>query len=247
MTLVPARASTTWLGEYQGLDITDDIVRTINLVKILEPSWEGNQVALQRFETFATRCYTARINALSLLPSLAQFHFVKALFANMEVLGLSDDEMDDEALSPFNSLLGPFPVQPQHTVARFSKLPTALRPTDRQSATPHHPWIDLLPIPRMRDNIFRQREELFDEEALCHAMRGQAPDFAPGLLAWRDPWDPTGWEVTEEFCRDWGWVVEGCVDLLRSTNVWRAQRGDKPLVIEVSRPGESNFHPNIIE
>ncbi|KFY98580.1 hypothetical protein V500_01600 [Pseudogymnoascus sp. VKM F-4518 (FW-2643)] len=234
--LLPAEGGSIWLPGYagqlhetQGVDITEATIQMINLVKILEPGWEGNRLLMQRFEAFATRSYTARIGALSILPSLSQFNFVKALFANMEVLGLSDEEMDDEALSPFNRLLGPFPLQPDLTITKFSKLPTALQPTGLQHATPHHPWIDLLPMPAMRDNIFRQEVGSYDEDELCHAMRGQAPDHNPGLLVWRDPWDPTGWEVTEEFIRSWGWVIAGCADLLHSTNTWRARRGEKPL------------------
>ncbi|OBT71629.1 hypothetical protein VF21_08951 [Pseudogymnoascus sp. 05NY08] len=221
--------STGQLNETQGVDITEATIQIINLVKILEPNWEGNQLVMQRFEAFATRSYTARIGALSILPSLSQFNFVKALFANIEVLGLSDEEMDDEALSPFNRLLGPFPLQPDLIMARFSNLPTALQPTGLQRSTAHHPWIDLLPMPAMRDNIFRQEVDSFDEVELCHAMRGQAPDLNPGLLVWSDPWDPAGWEVTEEFIRSWGWVIAGCADLLHSTNTWRARRGEKPL------------------
>jgi hypothetical protein len=233
---VPALGGPIWLSgstgqlhETQGVDITEATIQIINLVKILEPNWEGNQLVMQRFEAFATRSYTARIGALSILPSLSQFNFVKALFANIEVLGLSDEEMDDEALSPFNRLLGPFPLQPDLTMAKFSNLPTALQPTGLQRSTPHHPWIDLLPMPAMRDNIFRQEVDSFDEEELCHAMRGQAPDLNPGLLVWSDPWDPTGWEVTEEFIMSWGWVIAGCADLLHSTNTWRARRSEKPL------------------
>lgn len=234
--LVPLLASSIRLSRFagqlqdtQGVDITEANIQIINLVKILEPTWEGNRLVLQRFEAFATRSYTARIGALSILPSLSQFNFVKALFANIEVFGLSDEEMDDEALSPFNKLLGPFPLQPDLTTARFSKLPPALQPTDLQHTALHHPWIDLLPMPAMRDNILRQDVDSFDEETLCHAMRGQAPDLNPGLLVWRDPWDPTGWEVTEDFIRSWGWVIAGCADLLHSTNTWRARRGEKPL------------------
>ncbi|OBT67949.1 hypothetical protein VE03_02563 [Pseudogymnoascus sp. 23342-1-I1] len=217
------------LHETQGSDITEATIQIINLVKILEPSWEGNRVVMERFEAFATRSYTARIGALSILPSLSKFNILKALLANIEVFGLTDEEMDDEALSPFNRLLGPFPLQPDLTTAKFSKLPTALQPTGLQRATPHHPWLDLLPMPAMRDNIFRRDVDSFDEDELCHAMCGQAPYLSPGLLVWRDPWDPTGWEVTEEFIRAWGWVVVGCADLLHSTNTWRARRGERPL------------------
>lgn len=211
------------------VDITEATIRIINLVKILEPHWEGNQLVLQRFETFATSSYAAHIRALNILPSLSQFNFIKALFANIEVFGLSDEEMDDEALSPFNKVLGPFPVQPEVTKARFANLPTSLQPTDLQHATPHHPWIDLLPMPALRDNILRQDVDSFDEEELCHAMRGNAPERNAGMLVWRDPWDPTGWEVTEEFITSWGWVIVGCADLIHSTNSWRVRRGEKSL------------------
>ncbi|KAL5326528.1 hypothetical protein ACEPPN_004214 [Leptodophora sp. 'Broadleaf-Isolate-01'] len=238
--LVPASTGVTWppgsagqTSKYGRVDLTEAIVRIINLVKILEPRWEGNQLVLQRFEAFATSRCSSRLGALDILPSLSQFHFVKALFANMEVLGLSDEEMEDEALSPFNRLRGPLPLQEELTGKRFTTLPTALQPTELQNAIPHHPWIDLLPLPTMRDNIFRRGFDSFDEEELCHAMRGHAPTNNPGLLVWRDPWDSTSWEVTEEFIGSWGWVVEGCADLLRSTNIWRARRGEKPLFLPV--------------
>ncbi|PVH69201.1 hypothetical protein DL98DRAFT_392004, partial [Cadophora sp. DSE1049] len=229
--LVPAPAGSLaeQSHETQGVDVAEAAIRIINLVNILQPRWEGNTIAMQRFEAFATRSYTARIGALNILPSLSQFHFIKALFANMEVLRLSDEEMDDEALSPFNISLGPFPKRPSLALARVSTLPIALKPTDLQHIIPHHPWIDLLPMPAMRDNIFRRDVDSFDEEELCHAMRGQAPDINPGLLVWRDPWDPTGWEVTEQFVRTWGCVIAGCTDLLHSTNAWRARRGERPL------------------
>lgn len=202
----------------------------INLVRILEPSWEGNQQLMQGFESFATRRYAAHIEALSILPSLSQYNFIKALFANMEVLGLSDDDMDDEALSPFNRPYDHSRGPAGRAAAGLVELlPAALRPTELQHATMHHPWIDLLPVQAMRENIFRRDPDSFDEEELCHAMRGQAPLHNPGLLVWRDPWDPTGWEVTEDFIVSWPWVVAGCADLLRSSNVWRARRGERPL------------------
>ncbi|KAL3422950.1 hypothetical protein PVAG01_04697 [Phlyctema vagabunda] len=235
--LVPTQTTSGWLHKLSGqlpqaerIELSEATTITIiNLVKILQPNWEGNQLVMQRFEAFATRSYIEGIGALSILPSLSQFNFVRALFTNMEVLDLSGEEMEDEVLSPFNRLLGPFPLQPDLTAARFSKLPTALKPTVLQHSTPHHPWIDLLPMPMLRDNIFRQGLESFDEAELCHAMRGQAPDHNPGLLVWSDPWDPMGWEVTEEFIGSWGWVIAGCADLLQSTNTWRTRRGEKPL------------------
>lgn len=106
----------------------------------------------------------------------------------------------------------------------LSPLTAWLQPSALQVTTLHHPWIDLLPVPEMRDNLFRRGMDSFDEDDLCHAMKGSLPDHNPGVLVWRDPWDPNGWEVTESFIKDWGWVVVRCWDLLRSTNKWRAKR-----------------------
>jgi hypothetical protein len=133
--------------------------------------------------------------------------------------------MDDEAVSPFNMM---YSHQPASSTI-ISQLPAGLQPTALQVSTLHHPWIDLLPVPEMRDNLFRRGMDSFDEDELCHALKGNLPEHNPGVLVWRDPWDPSGWEVTERFVRDWGWVVVGCWDLLKSTNKWRAKRGERQL------------------
>lgn len=231
---LPGRAGQPPVRNSQWAEITEATIQVINLVRILEPGWEGNRQVMRSFESFATGRYAARVGALSILPSLSQYNFVKALFANMEVLGLSDDDMEDEALSPFNTTMhcGPprLPVEGRPAAPRkIELLPAALQPTELQRSAEHHPWIDLLPMPAMRENIFRRDADSFDEEELCHAMRGQAPLHNPGLLVWRDPWDPAGWEVTEDFVASWPWVVAGCAELLRSTNAWRARRGQGPL------------------
>jgi hypothetical protein len=42
-----------------------------------------------------------------------------------------------------------------------------------------------------------------------------------------------GWEVTEGFLRKWGFLLEGCDELIESTNRWRALRGEERLIIEL--------------
>lgn len=177
---------------------------------------------LQRFEAFAQQLYIVHSPQLTILPILSQFNLIRALLANMDTLSISSKQMGDDALSPFNS-----PRLNQHRTSK--RLPDGLQPTDLQSTTLHHPWIDLLPMPEMRDNLFRRGLDCFDEEKLCHALRGRIPDHDPGMLIWGESWDPNGWEVTEDFARTWGWTITGCWGLLRSTNSWRAKRGEKPL------------------
>lgn len=158
-----------------------------------------------------------------LLLHLFQFNFTRALMENTKVLGLRPDQLHDEAISPFNTA-GPWPDDCLRT------LPINLQPTLIQRAIEHHPWLDLLPVPQMRDNLILAGE--FEEEAeLCRDMkgRGNTRQGKSGIIVWSDPWDPAGWEVTEPFARSWGWVIRNCHDLARSTNWWRAQRNEKPL------------------
>lgn len=42
-----------------------------------------------------------------------------------------------------------------------------------------------------------------------------------GLLVWNDPWDVNGWKLTDGFVKRWGFLVEGCHEIYRSTNQWR--------------------------
>ncbi|KAH8800730.1 hypothetical protein F5884DRAFT_808632 [Xylogone sp. PMI_703] len=46
-----------------------------------------------------------------------------------------------------------------------------------------------------------------------------------GLLVWGDSWLIQSWEMTEGFVRNWGWLVEGCAELMSATNRWRRERG----------------------
>jgi hypothetical protein len=48
-----------------------------------------------------------------------------------------------------------------------------------------------------------------------------------------DPWDISGWEVTEGFVRKWGFLLRGYGELLDGTNKWSAKRGEEPLVLEL--------------
>lgn len=142
---------------------------------------------------------------------------------NIRVLGLKSEQLHDDAISPFNSA-GPWENN------SLLDLPINLQPTPIQLSVPHHPWLDLLPDPQLRDNLIIAGE--FEEEAqLCRDMKGNGSTRtgATGIIVWSDPWDPLGWEITEPFARAWGWVIKDCYALARSTNAWRAKRNERPL------------------
>lgn len=54
-----------------------------------------------------------------------------------------------------------------------------------------------------------------------------------GWLVWGEPWSASGWEASEGFIQKWGFLLEGCGELITATNYWRESRGEDPLAIEV--------------
>ncbi|RDW67426.1 uncharacterized protein DSM5745_09292 [Aspergillus mulundensis] len=217
-----------------------DLDLNLDQVRILAANTPQAKAILAHFEALARAQYTQSSPRADMLLHLIKFNFIKALLANMAVLGLSDEHLHDEAISPFNTL-GPWHAASNMAGDSWSNLPPSLRATPIQRAVPHHPWLDLLPIPQMRDNLILAGES-YDEETLCRDMKGHGCAGASaggrrggayaghsGIIVWKDPWDASGWEVTEGFARSWGWVVRGCWDLMASTNAWRARRCERAL------------------
>lgn len=71
--------------------------------------------------------------------------------------------------------------------------------------------------------------------ATKEALKTYTPTSTPevGILSWSDPWDISGWEVTEKFVTRWAFLLQGCPDVVESANKWRALRGEDPLVVEI--------------
>ncbi|CAI7638965.1 unnamed protein product [Penicillium crustosum] len=203
-----------------------DDLKSINGLRILGPNSGPSMYTIRRVEMLIYAEYTARSPRTELLLGLTQLNFLRALITNMDVLHLSPAQMDDEALSPFNL------VGPRYPEYQDSSLPSALQPTAIQSTISHHPWLDLLPIPKMRDHLILAGNS-FDDVQLCHDLCGyrNSETGQTGMIVWKDPWDPAGWEVTETFLKTWGWAVRGSWDLFQSTNYWRMKRGEKPLFL----------------
>jgi len=158
---------------------------------------------------------------------LVKFNVFRALLYNGKQLGFTAarEYLDDDALSPFLK-----PMRPKELPPSISLLPLALRPTELQCQTPHHPYLDLLPDPILRDNLIRA-SGFYDKNELCTDLIGlfSAPTGRGGLIIWGEPWEPSGWEVTISFLKHWGWALYGCDELLRATNYWRQKRGEPVL------------------
>ncbi|PLB54761.1 hypothetical protein P170DRAFT_452423 [Aspergillus steynii IBT 23096] len=195
----------------------------IEAVHILESSFPATKIRMARLEQLALQYYATGSPRTDLLLNLMSLNFTRALMENTRILGLRSDQLHDDAISPF-SIAGPWQNDALYT------LPMPLQPTAIQRSIPHHPWLDLLPVPQMRDNLILAGE-FEEEDQLCLDMKGSGSSTAgrSGIIVWSDPWDPSGWEVTEAFVGSWGWVIRNCHDLALSTNHWRASRSEKPL------------------
>jgi len=166
------------------------------------------------------------------LISLVYYNVYRALIANAAMLGLDPNLMySDDYPSPF------LPLSPSATSA-LRRLPPSLQPTKLQCTVAHHPEWDILPDPVVRDNILRYGEENIDDMEICFDMVGDGTccdvddvdtQRKNGAIVWGEPWDPSGWEVTEAFAQKWAWILKGAFALQNSTNMWRARRGQEPI------------------
>ncbi|TGJ80186.1 hypothetical protein E0Z10_g8585 [Xylaria hypoxylon] len=134
------------------------------------------------------------------------------------------------ANSPFND--------GTHTALTTQELPQVWRPTVSQSSIPHHPVIDLLPWPNVRDRIILLMG--LPDEARPPSLAGplaiaqlayDLEDTAEGVRIWGDdPCEPTAWEIGQVLFERWWFVFDRQV--IDQSNYWRKLRGAATLCIE---------------
>ncbi|KAL4970495.1 bZIP transcription factor [Aspergillus stella-maris] len=183
------------------------------------------------FEKAALEKYASGSPQIDHLISLSRVNLLRAAYENVVAVGMAVDWLcADEAIS----ILTPTSNNSNNALSPAKNtsisIPSCLKPTPLQLSTPHHPWVDIFPFPGMRDNLIRAGDSLDDDE-FCHDITGfwDTRRSNATLLVWGSPWDASNWEVTEEFVHKWGWLMNGCPELLVSTNKWRRVRGEKPL------------------
>lgn len=169
------------------------------------------------------------------LISLVYYNVYRGLLANVEMLGLDVNLMyTDDYPSPF------LPLSPSAS-SSLRRLPPGLQPTELQKTMAHHPQWDVFPDPIVRDNILRYGEKNIDDYEFCldlvghgtaENLDGCTTQEKNGLICWGDPWDMSGWEVTEAFARKYPFFLRGAFQFQESSNKWRVKRGDDPLDFE---------------
>ncbi|KAL5046456.1 hypothetical protein BDW71DRAFT_182234 [Aspergillus fruticulosus] len=179
---------------------------------------------LRSFEATLRQCYFSNSPQLDHLIGLTRLNVHRAISENIRAIGMTIEwTICDDSISIFN-------LSPPSPDFNLDEIPSSLRPTEIQKSMPHHPWLDFFPFPSMRDTLI-SAAHLFDDEELCHDLMAfwDTRDTQATLVVWGPSWEPGNWEVTEGFARKWGWLLRGCAELLVSTNIWRARRGERPL------------------
>ncbi|CAI6088045.1 unnamed protein product [Clonostachys chloroleuca] len=211
-----------WQMFYAAMNsVPDDRSRLINFVQNIVFHSEDIQKDVRNFENWM--CLLIGSPGRDCLFTLIQFNVFRSMVSNERDLGLPEAcALDDDSISPISD-------------ANYVEqdMPPSLRPTLLQRTVTHHPWIDLLPFPNMRDNLLLADDQ-YDELALCTAILGCNTDSGgkTGMIVWGEAWNPAGWEFTEEFIRQWAWTLKGCDEFLASTNSWRQRRGKGALKFE---------------
>lgn len=181
------------------------------------------QQSLTGFSEYAYARYLEGSPRTDLLLTLIKFNIFRALMTNDQTLGFDKQWLQCVAISPF--------YHSDQTKSSAQNGPINLRPTSLQLTVEHHPWIDLIPDPTMRNNILRFGDN-FDDEPLCHdIVDNRHGKQSESLIVWGDPSSVESWEIGEDFYKKWSSVLQGCHDLFRATNNWRAKRGEPKLFL----------------
>lgn len=189
--------------------------------------YEHSQQSLARFSQYAYARYLEGSPRTDLLLTLIKFNVFRALMANDQSLGFTKQWLQCVAVSPFFR-------SDESTRAAARGCPPNLRPTRLQLTVDHHPWIDLLPDPSLRDNILLLGDD-YDDELLCYdIVDNRHGNQAESLIVWGDPCRMESWEIGEDFYKKWASVLQGCHDLFRATNSWRVRRGEPKLFEEIA-------------
>lgn len=124
---------------------------------------------------------------------LTQYSVLRACVRNATILSLEPSLFaTDDSCSPF-TLSNPYPALAPHD----------LTPTPTQLCTPHHPYLDIIPLPSFRDNVLLAALDEAVEELLCWEIHTES------FTVWGEqPWSATGTSfpccARRRFANDWG-------------------------------------------
>ncbi|KAL7814207.1 hypothetical protein V8C44DRAFT_326068 [Trichoderma aethiopicum] len=182
------------------------------------PPWDSSTSPSSSDGSFADS-YLLPVHELTLLRAMTRI---------AERIGCPQQMWDLGAVSPFT----------QGTATPADQLPPAWKPTASQLLVPHHPLLDFLPWPQVRDrmiSIFSLPEGMRPPHAAGPlALANFAYDFEDGSEGVRvyggDPYDASCWEVGQVLFERWWFIFDR--DVIENSNRWRRLRGAPPLALK---------------
>lgn len=195
----------------------------------------SNSASPSSFGTSPASSHTDGSPVDSYLLPVHELTLLKGMMRIAERLGSTGDLWSLTAQSPFTRGGG----TPAHL------LPAHLKPTATQILLPHHPFLDFLPWPSVRDKvigIFSLPEQSRPPSAsgpmglACLAY--DIEDSSEGVRIYGDdPYDPQYWEVGQVFFQRWWFLFDR--DIIATSNRWRKLRGAPPLAITAGAEASS--------
>ncbi|KAM3561986.1 hypothetical protein MY1884_002082 [Beauveria asiatica] len=166
--------------------------------------------------------------------TIYELTLLKGLLRIAERLGSPEDVWSLTSQSPFTKGGG----TPAH------QLPPTWQPTATQIMMPHHPFLDFLPWPSVRDKVIdifslpeRSRPPSAAGPTGLANLAYDIEDSSEGVRIYGDdPYDPAYWEVGQVFFQRWWFLFDR--DIIATSNRWRRLRGAPPLAIQA--PGEGD-------
>ncbi|OCL09275.1 hypothetical protein AOQ84DRAFT_25212 [Glonium stellatum] len=167
--------------------------------------------------------------------SLVRTSTLQAYLSNARAIGMSIDELyRDDCSSPFYRPQTNGTQDMSVVLKSFSdEIAPHLRPTSAQVLHPHHPWLDLIPFPTLRERaitLASMNPPLLDVKELKLDVI-----MNDGLTCWHvsekssaQPWDMRSWEAAPWFLRKYWMLIGGLEsEVWAQTKWWRGMRGEK--------------------
>ena len=158
------------------------------------------------------------------MPSLK---VIKAAKRITSMLGIADELWDPRASWVPDAAKFPFDMLPAH-----------YHPTDTQLLVPHHPFIDVLPWPSVRNKLIctlaqppQLRPPSARDPMAIMFLALDIDDDAEGVrISGSDGLDEASWEIGQTIFKNWWWAFSR--PIINNSNRLRIDRGAGPLRLQ---------------
>lgn len=175
---------------------------------------------------------TSGLSADSYLLPVNELTILRAILRISSRLGCDESFWQLEATSPFYA----------GTCPPTEQLPECWRPTPSQMLIAHHPFIDFLPWPGVRERMLavmslppEARPPNASSPLALVEFAYDVEDSREGMRIWGDDvYDPGSWEVGQVLFERWWFIFDR--DVIENSNRWRRLRGAAPLHMQATSP-----------